>query len=207
MSALFLAEVNWEKYTAISTGVLAAVTAALAVITRKLASETHDVVVATKKLATDTFTVADERSKLDVWLEMSKRFDSNEIRFARSELASKMKPDVKSMAPEWVETNKAVCFWLDLEILLEKDKIDWELSIEKFGYNAVWYWHILKEHAEHVRTRGAGYVDYLKKIENLSARFYNEINPFPDERWEDNPVLASTINYAKFIVTEKNVSN
>jgi hypothetical protein len=142
---------------ALSTFVLAIVTAFMAFATSKLASESRE--ASFRQIGVQT------------WLEFTRRFDSAEMVKARIELAKLVERN------EHTKSETVLNFFEDLGTAYRLGYVDKKLAVETFGFYACRWWEAAKPYVEHERRRHNEdktlFADFEKLAEAL--RLPNEV--------------------------------
>jgi hypothetical protein len=151
---------NATVWLAMATFVLAILTSAVAWFTYQLAKESKE--SSYRQIGVQT------------WLEMQKRFDSNEIVNQRKILVGKMKNYKKSDHHKISET--VLNFFEDVGILYKKELIDKDLTDSSFSFHASRWYEICKHYIDAERKRHKEDESLFEHFEYLANEF-RKIHP------------------------------
>jgi len=138
---------------AISTFLLALFTAVMAWATLKLANESRE--------------ASFRQIRVQIWLEFMKRFDSEEMLKARSELAKVIRaytPDKHNKISE-----KVMNFFEDVGTAYHGGFIDEKLAYDTFSYHACRWWEASKAYVDHERKLHKEAKDLFVEFEKFAV--------------------------------------
>jgi hypothetical protein len=151
----------WEFFKDLMEIVLALSTFGLFVFTAMMA-------FATRKLATESREASIRQIGVLTWLELSKRFDSSEMKIERKILAQAFIRDPKLPPHVHAKTSEMVMnFFEDVGVLYFEGHVDKKLAVDAFGFYACRWWEITKE-----------YVDGERMLHNNDETLFCEFEKF-----------------------------
>jgi len=131
---------SWiELATAISTSLLACGTFALAWLTRKLEKA--------------WFTTSSHQIGVATWLELERRFDSEEMKRARKKLAQQLKAYTAAKHGKVSET--VLDFFEDVGTTYKEGYLNRKLADSAFGFYACRWWEAAKAYVDHEQNATA----------------------------------------------------
>ncbi len=133
---------------AVSTFILAVFTALMACFTCWLAKST-------KRLADEAKEASIRQIGVQTWLEMSKRFNADELLTQRIELAWYLAGNRTSVSPQNynLSSDAVLVFFEDIGTLISLGHIDKQLSEDTFGYYSRRWWKILEDYIFDLRKK------------------------------------------------------
>jgi hypothetical protein len=159
---------------ALFTFVLAVSTVLMARATIKLANESRE---GSLRQISELREASFREIGIQTWLEMTKRFDSEEMLEERSKLAQKYALFPQSPNYEFF-SEKVLNFFEDVGTLYREGYINPKLTKDTFGFYASRWWEVLK-----------GYVDYARKLRGEDKSLFECFEKLVETMREPNETI------------------
>jgi hypothetical protein len=139
----------------------------LALSTLALAAFTAWMAWSTKKLANESREASFRQIRVQMWLTLKDRFDSDKMRNARASLAKIFIATLQTSKYDKIPSDEVLDFFEDLGIAYNKGYIETELADSTFSYYVSRWWEASKQ-----------YIDFQRKEHDEDTTLYKDF-----EKW------------------------